>query len=204
MLCPASLGSDQWGKCSQNIMCTIVMGLRVQSQSCANTPEYKSCNSRHSTCLVLQFLKDISEHRTLSQAAVAPVLAISLKQDLEAEDRGLSAVTSDLLSMWKQACPKPWMLQLTAEAASTLAVLFTREQHWSEAAAIYETGIRASQVIIRLSPRTRLAKVIAATSVRELDTQLFSCVELSSHVWLLLLSFDCTAPCVHAATARCG
>ena len=118
---------------------------------CVNTSVCQLCNTCHSSCLVLQFLKDISKHTSLPRAAVAPVLAISLKQDLEAEDRGMSAVTSDLLSMWKQASPKAWMQQLTAEAASTLAVLLTRDQCWSEAAAMYEIFVTASQVARRQS-----------------------------------------------------
>ena len=122
---------------------------------CVKTSECKPCRSCQSPNLVLQFLKDISKHTSLPQAAVAPVLAISLKQDLEAENGGMSAVTSGLLSMWKQASPKAWMQQLTTETASGLAVLLTRDQCWSEAAAIFETQVRANQVATRLSPYGR-------------------------------------------------
>ena len=122
---------------------------------CANRPECKPYKFCHSSGLVLQFLKDISKHTSLRQVAVAPVLAISLKQDLEARDHGMSAVTSDLLSMVTQTSPQAWMQQLTAEVASTMAILFTRDQRWSEAAAIYETRVRASQVISRLPPCDR-------------------------------------------------
>ena len=131
-------------------MCMTVTGGMLHC--CANTPERKPCTSCQSPNLVLQFLKDISKQTSLPHAAVASVLAISLKQDLEAEDPGMSAVTSDLLSMWKQASSEARTPQLTAEAASTLAVLLTKYQCWSETAVIFEMHVRASQVTTRLSP----------------------------------------------------
>ena len=115
----------------------------------------------------------------------------------------MSAVTSDLLSMWTQASPKAWMLQLTAEAASTLAILLIRDQRWSEAAAIYETFVKASQVITRQSPSDRLSTVTAATSGHSHHMELCSCVELLGHVSIPLLSFDCIFPSVLPAAASC-
>ena len=83
--------------------------------------------------------------------AVAAVLVSAMKHDIDQQgSRGMSELTSDVLSLWKQSCSAPWALQLTSEAASMLAILLNKDNRWSEAAAVFQERLsdsKGSQVV---------------------------------------------------------
>lgn len=83
--------------------------------------------------------------------AVAAVFVSAMKRDIDQQgSRGMSELTSDLLSLWKQSCSASWALQLTSEAASMLAILLNKDNRWSEAAAVFQerADTMGSQVVV--------------------------------------------------------
>ena len=82
----------------------------------------------------------------LPTAAVAAVLRVALKRDIKQQESSLSAMTSDLLDLWQQCCPPPATQQLTAESATMLAILLTRDKRWPEAADVFLSRVDSNQV----------------------------------------------------------
>ena len=57
-------------------------------------------------------------------------------------------MTSDLLDLLQHCCSSPGTQQLTAESASTLAVLLTNDKRWSEVADVFQSRMNSDQVCL--------------------------------------------------------
>ena len=97
---------------------------------------------------MLQALKQAREHIVPPAAAVAATLKIALNRDIKQQSSGMSAMICGLLDLWQQCCPAHAEHQLSAESASMLAVLLTREERWSEPAGMFETCVESNQVCL--------------------------------------------------------
>lgn len=76
---------------------------------------------------------------------VAAVLDESLKKDMHKSDNlhGMSAVTHDLLNLWKHCAGLKWAEALSAIAAASVTELLIRAQDWQQATEVFEA--KASQ-----------------------------------------------------------
>ena len=97
---------------------------------------------------MLQALKQARKHIVPPAAAVAATLYMALKRDIKQQSSGMSAMFSGLLDLWHQGGSADAEHQLSAESASMLAVLLTREERWSEAAGIFEDCVDSKQVCL--------------------------------------------------------
>ncbi|KAL0019551.1 hypothetical protein WJX77_012189 [Trebouxia sp. C0004] len=73
---------------------------------------------------------------------VAAVLNQSLERDMHNTDglRGMSALTHDLLNLWKHCAGVKWAQALSATTAASVAELQIRAQEWQQAADMFEAN----------------------------------------------------------------
>jgi hypothetical protein len=78
---------------------------------------------------------------------VAAVLDQSLERDMHKPDdlRGMSALTRDLLNLWKHCAGIKWAQALESTAAASVAELLIRAQEWQQATEVFEA--HASQKV---------------------------------------------------------
>jgi len=78
---------------------------------------------------------------------VAAVLDQSLEINMHKSDdlRGMSALTHDVLNLWKHCAGMEWAQALGATAAASVAELLIRAQEWQQATEVFEA--KASQQV---------------------------------------------------------
>ncbi len=78
---------------------------------------------------------------------VAAVLDQSLKTDMHKSEglRGMSALTRDVLNLWKHCANMKWAQALGATSAASVADLLIRAQEWQQATEVFEA--QASQKV---------------------------------------------------------
>lgn len=98
----------------------------------------------------MQVLQQAANSIAVQADTIAALLQQSLQCDTQQPASHMSALTSDLMEMWKRHVGTEWAEQLSAERASLLAQSLKRSKRWHEAASIYE--LRVSRNKVCLSP----------------------------------------------------
>lgn len=95
---------------------------------------------------VLQLLQQSDKYMGSPTDVIAALLVLVMQLDVNSQQNKMSALSNGLLLIWQQFCTPPWMQQLSAEAASLLAVLLNREERWPETSALFEIRANTKQV----------------------------------------------------------
>ena len=96
----------------------------------------------------MQVLQQAANSLAVQADTFAALLQQSLQCDMQQPASQMSAMTSDLIDMWKQHVGTEWAEQLNADCAALLAQSLNRSQRRHETASIYELRVSGIKVCL--------------------------------------------------------
>ena len=105
----------------------------------------------------MQVLQQAANSIAVQADTIAALLQQSLQCDTQQPAIHMSAMTFDLIEMWKRHVGIKWAEQLNVERACLLAQSLNRSQRWHEAGSIYELRVSRNKVCLSLDASKQTA-----------------------------------------------
>ncbi len=104
---------------------------------------------------MVQVLQDAHGHIQLKLSTVAAVLEDSVQKDIRqsassVNGMAMSAMTTELLSLWRQCASTEWVQLLDVSLAASVAQLLVMDQRWHEVAHLFGGQAQQSRQVRNL------------------------------------------------------